>query len=830
MHRRRFLALSAASGIALGAGRAGFAASSGPAAAAVVVTDIGPATDPAGLFAVLDGFTGNGLWITCALSAPETATPETYRTLVQGLRARAPAVEIALDLPELGRLSPHFQGRAAFEARRRLASLSDTGDPLDVRSVLCHSAAPATDPVGVRSAGVRTVLVRPDTPGPTRSEAWANGVARFFGGTPLAPLSAVLPRGTPGTLRLYYVSADSFAGLTEADLRRWAADLAAAFLDAEVRGEMSAMPVSELQLRDDFGFTRQVALRLVGDDPALAALAEPLARFGIPVLAEPDPAVQGYWVPEPSAAEAPNDVIALRDITCDPSGRLSVADDVALPPGIAVVPVAGPEGEPGLDGCAALELRELRLDTAAHLDTPLIPPGAQDDLILSIHPAALVGPGAERALLAGLEALEQDGITRFVALDRLVNDVLSHDPIEERFRRTQAVALSPEPAPGALSPEAVAGYMDDARLAWAFFDRFTDPGTGLAPATADVNTGGDALNWVTMWDVGSQINALIAAHRLGLVETAPFEAAADKILYQIAGAQSQGRLLPNGVIRTDVLRSGSSDFDGCDAGRLLASLDNLRRNSTRGDAAAALVSSWGLDQIVQDGAIWSVTDGALKSTYKSHCAHYAARAFERWGFEAGSPYRTLDGRSEADGRMAMLETVAGIGPLGAEPLLLEALELGASPESAWLAEVLHVAQTEEYAETGTLMAVSEMPIQRDPWFVYLGLQLGRETREWAIDVVGGGAAFQSQAFLEQNMALSTKAAYLWAAERPGPYADALVAWVRDRARLSVGFASNVSPDPDGEVAPFTDLNTNAIILQAIARIVLGDDSGAAPHP
>ena len=68
MHRRRFLALTAASGIALGAGRAGFAASSGPAAAAVVVTDIGPATDPAGLFAVLDGFTGNGLWITCGAS------------------------------------------------------------------------------------------------------------------------------------------------------------------------------------------------------------------------------------------------------------------------------------------------------------------------------------------------------------------------------------------------------------------------------------------------------------------------------------------------------------------------------------------------------------------------------------------------------------------------------------------------------------------------------------------------------------------------------------------------------------------------------------------
>ena len=40
MRRRRFLALSAASGLALGTGGRAFAAPAGPAAAAVVVTDI----------------------------------------------------------------------------------------------------------------------------------------------------------------------------------------------------------------------------------------------------------------------------------------------------------------------------------------------------------------------------------------------------------------------------------------------------------------------------------------------------------------------------------------------------------------------------------------------------------------------------------------------------------------------------------------------------------------------------------------------------------------------------------------------------------------------
>ena len=828
MQRRRFLALSAASGLALGAGGRAFGAAAGPAAAAVVVTDISPTTDAANLFAVLETFRQNGLWVTCALRTPEAGALDGYGAIVRGLLALGPGIEIALELPELSQLSPHFQGRAAFHARRLLATLAGEGATLSAHTILCDTTQAPTDPVGVRSAGVRNVLVRPDRRGPTRSEAWANGVARFSGGTPLTPWSASLPAGGGDNHRLFYISADGFSAVSQADLRRWASNLATAFFDAELRGEMSAMPVSELQLRDDFRFTRQVAVRLVGDTAALRGFGDEVERLGIPVLFQDDPEPRGYWVPEPGEAGAPTDVIALGEFSCAPGGRLTLQAAVPLPSGIAVLPVAGADAASGMDDCAVFELRDMPLDRPVTVEEPLIPPGGQDDLILSVHAGALGAPGAERVLLAGLEALGQDGITRFVPLDQLVNTVLSYGAIERRFRRTHAATLEPETAPAPVPSGETGLYMEDARLAWAFFEAFTDPNTGLCPATANVHTGGDALTWVTMWDVGSQINALVAAHRLGLIETGAFEAAARRILFQIAGRRSQGRLLPHGVIRTDLVRRGSSDFDGCDAGRLLAGLDTLRRHSALGDEIAALVSSWDLDRIVIDETIHSVTDGELKSTYKSHCAHYAARAFGRWGMAVKSPYQTLDGRTEADGRMAMLEAVAGIGPLGAEPLLLEALELGMSAESAWLAEVLHVAQVEEFEETGALIAVSEMPIRRAPWFVYLGLQLGRETREWGIDVVGGDEKYRTKDFLDQNMALSSKAAYLWAAYRPGPYADALVAFVRERARLPIGFASNVSASDDGVAAPFTDLNTNAVILQAIAHKLAGD--GATPQP
>ena len=71
MKRRRFLKLSAASGIALGTGRFAVAAPDKPAAASVIVTDISAAVDAANLFAVLETFLENGFWVTCAVRPPD---------------------------------------------------------------------------------------------------------------------------------------------------------------------------------------------------------------------------------------------------------------------------------------------------------------------------------------------------------------------------------------------------------------------------------------------------------------------------------------------------------------------------------------------------------------------------------------------------------------------------------------------------------------------------------------------------------------------------------------------------------------------------------------
>ena len=322
-----------------------------------------------------------------------------------------------------------------------------------------------------------------------------------------------------------------------------------------------------------------------------------------------------------------------------------------------------------------------------------------------------------------------------------------------------------------------------------------------------------------MWDVGSHINALIAAYDLKLITQKQFQQSIKQILPNIAGRKSQGRLLPQGWIATDRFKWGTKDFDGCDAGRLMAALYNLDSHPAAKDKAAKTVASWNLKDVVIDGIIFSVQQGELKSTFRSHCAHYAAWAFRTWGIEVRSPYEVFDDVSSADGRMALLEVGGHIGPMGAEPLLLEAIELGMSAESAYLADVLFAAQLEEYDATGRLTCVSEGPIDRAPWFTYQGLQFDAPDRVWATDTVAGLAEHRSPEFRSKNAVISSKGAYLWAAYKNHSYCDKLVDYVRQKARTSNGFSSSIYQATGMATSTYADINTNAIILQSIAQIM-----------
>ena len=767
--------------------------------------------------------------------------------LLLGYSLQGSSMEVASYVPDLSNKSEYFQGRAVRDAndtlRKSIASGRGKTVPFATpRVVACEDTKANKTPSGVRSAGVSTVLVLPRADSVVSSEAWPNGTVRIYGGKwiDLGTYSGAEIRiGKDEPQRLLYVSAASLENLSVEAITARATALANDLQMSEQGGRDSTQVISDILIRDDYRFRRYLAVHLVeppeGEfaiQAAFRAFQDELAENGIvaSVGAHAGPSrpdqVMRYWLPvggtsqsgQPSSVG--NELSPVVGNCVDASVKWLHEPTKALPPGHTLAFGDPDTATPGFDACAAIWLPSLDVPDQATATRVTSLLGHMNDTVISIRPEAVMHRFARKALLNQLLSIASDGVTEIVPVQRFGQVVAPQGAEIERQRRT--VAALPRIL-GSRTSGTVANrqmLLEDARTAWAFFEHNTDPRTGLCSATYDSSAGGQGrlLN-VTMWDVGSQINGLVAALQLGLVSKERFDRNIDQILHQIQGRQSQGRLLPQGWLRVERNRVGNRNFDGSDAGRLLSSLENLRRNTDLDDRLKALVGSWDLEDIVIDGEVHSVTAGKLHSVYRSHSAHYAARAFRKWGISAKSPYEVFDGKSAYDDQMALLEVASWIGPLGAEPLLLEAMELGMSPESAHLANVLFAAQLEDHDETGRLIAVSEGPLDHEPWFTYQGLQLDAAERTWALDTVGKEPKYRTPEFWRENLMISSKAAYLWAAYRPHDYSEKLVAFVRTKCRTRHGFASGTFNSTGRVTSTYTDLNTNGVILQAIAHML-----------
>ena len=73
--------------------------------------------------------------------------------------------------------------------------------------------------------------------------------------------------------------------------------------------------------------------------------------------------------------------------------------------------------------------------------------------------------------------------------------------------------------------------------------------------------------------------------------------------------------------------------------------------------------------------------------------------------------------------------------------------------------------------------------------------------------------------LDGLKATSTKAAYLWLALRPNAVSRGLVRSIRSLARHELGFDSAVYFQSQKSTMGYSDLNTNAVILQSIAHLL-----------
>lgn len=820
---------------------------------AVLLDLVGQEWD-ARISAVLSAFLDRGLPVAVMLDFPQAEDgPALPEPLVALLRAWPQMLELVGWDAGIATAPAYFQMRRASELNARIARAMQHAAP-----DLPRSAWPVTiagDSVsaeiglnGVRVAGFRNTVLRPKASAAT-TDADCPGPVTCAAGGLVVPLSQ-----DPAVFGPALARAAGARGHVQVFLRPDAdeadpAGLAEAVAGAADRGEIVPILPREQILRWEGDTSRWLGLCLVrpADDRAaslegFSELAGRLRKSGVDfsTLVASDIRAPLDETMVPLLAIAGKTVSLPSDFEGYPPSS-PVACDAAEPPAAVLaragfrtllrLPAAG-DGYEGLDGQGLVRVgRSFALDGVriAQPDAQLGP--FHESLLIVPEEAYETRARRNSVYTTIMDLFETPGnwVTngrRYASLRRLA------DPLHDLMMRTEA--RSGAIAARALDParQDREALLRDARLAWSYFDETSDEATGLCPATVfSEEYYSSTHDKLTMWDLGSLIFAVVSAEKLGLIAREDARTRAGRILESLdRAAKANWSRLPPGNVDTTSPGQPRNDFNSCDTGRLLSALSALAASRMDPGGTAALVASWGLERTVTDGMFHSLRSGSPYLTHASHCAHYASRAFAGWGIDAWSPYeRAMVGETEADARMGLLYGADAFGPMGAEPLLLEAIEFGYSRPAVYLAKVLFGAQMEAHEKTGGMFCVSEGPLPEKPWFTYQGLDLADPAEPWKVSAIDPSPAYRSAQFREKNLVTSTKAAFLWAACHPHPYSRKLLDYVRSRARRPEGgFSAGIYMETGVATENYTDVNTNGIILQCVARM-LSEPAAAGPR-
>ena len=368
----------------------------------------------------------------------------------------------------------------------------------------------------------------------------------------------------------------------------------------------------------------------------------------------------------------------------------------------------------------------------------------------------------------------------------------------------------------------ISRLLEDAKTAWSYF-QIEGNAPSMVPCAAWFE--GEAtigqLPELTMWDVGSIVLAYVSARDLGLIDDAELKVRGGDVVNYLGKTRFtfDGNALPN--FRNSSLDGSPVEegFDSTDMGRLLIALSVLDR-ATRGTLDIKdLVTAWDVSGSIKNGAMQDIKHGEASPAKSYVYAAYVSRGYDLWAIEHKPVLALPVGTAAA--RRRFLNRVQEVGLIATEPSLNEAVELGISPQGEVLAETLSVAQERRYESDGILTAVSEGPMDREPWFSYQAYKLDGRDGEWRVDALDENPNWQTKEFIEGARMVSSKAAFLWLAYKPNDYSRRLYEHISQGAKSDrLGFCSGIY-EKSGERCEEYDVNTNAIILEAIAYIKNG---------
>ena len=378
-----------------------------------------------------------------------------------------------------------------------------------------------------------------------------------------------------------------------------------------------------------------------------------------------------------------------------------------------------------------------------------------------------------------------------------------------------------------------------AKVAWRYFEKFTQPTTGLANSVGNFPS-------TTMWDTASYISGLVAAYELCLIEKPEFDDRIFRLLTTIKGLKLFRGEMPNKVYHTKTgaqvdytNKPGEVGFSALDIGRFLVWMRILKnRYSYLANTIDSVLLKWDFSNIVSPEGllVGAYINKETKETVYAQegrlgYEEYAAKGFALWGYRPllahrAEPFLTAsifgvavpyDGR---DPRIFFSQNY-----VVTESYMLDGLELGfdmphddSSADrlytDGWRAEFadrIYLVQEQRFAQTGFLTARSEHNVKGPPYFTYD--TIFSDGYPWNTVTPRGD-------YSPDHAAVAAKAAMgLWSLWDT-PYTDELFEAIVELYDPENGMYEGLYEGGQGKIEIYT-ANNNGIILASLLHKVQG---------
>lgn len=381
--------------------------------------------------------------------------------------------------------------------------------------------------------------------------------------------------------------------------------------------------------------------------------------------------------------------------------------------------------------------------------------------------------------------------------------------------------------------------MRAAKVAWHYFEKFTQESTGLANSVGNYPS-------TTLWDTASYIAGMVAAYEICLIEKPEFDRRVTQLLTTIKGLELFRKEMPNKVYHTKTgakvdytNKPGEIGFSALDIGRFLVWMRIVKnRYPHLGNTVDSVMLKWDFKNIVDEeglmfGAYVDKETGETVYAQEGRLGYeeYAAKGFALWGFKPrlahrAEPFLTAsiygvqvpyDGR---DPRIFHSQNY-----VVTESYLQDGLELGfdlphddSSPDwlntDGWRAEFadrIYEVQENRWRRTGFMTARSEHNVKGPPYFTYD--TIFSDGYPWNTVTPRGD-------YVPDHAAVAAKAALglwaLWDTE----YTDVLYEAIIELYDPENGMFEGLYERGQGRVAIYT-ANNNGIILTSLLHKVQG---------